>query len=182
MLVRPLLGDRSRAGEQLAREITDELEALDIRPGQQFIIVPCLTQDELDFRRRMGNYQSRFSGATTYAAEQLSNPDEKHLGPFAKDSETSRRAAIDAYPRQGSQRWKILKALVVSPLTRYEIMQQTGLLENSVRPRVVELIEGGWIEETDQTRPTGSKSKAVVLALTAKAREDNRLNPTIIEC
>lgn len=170
-LTRPLLGEREQAGAALAREITDELEALDIRPGEQFIIAAVLRQKQVDRRRNK----------PTMPELELSNPDNKQLGPFAKDSETSRRAAIDAYPRQGSQRWKILKALVISPLTRYEIMQQTGLLENSVRPRVVELIEGGWIEETDQTRPTGSKSKAVVLALTAKAREDNRLNPTIIE-
>lgn len=168
-LHRPLLGDRSRAGEQLAREITDELEALDIRPGEQFTIVPHVTQDERTFRRQMGAYQS------------LSDPDTRQLGPFAKNSETSRRAAIDNYPRQGSQRWRILKALSMTPLTRYEIQQQTRLDENSVRPRVLELIEGGWVRETDLTRPTGSKSKAVVLDLTDKARADNRLNPTVID-
>jgi hypothetical protein len=155
ILTRPLLGDRSQAGINLAQEITHELEHLDIKPGQAFFLLPHVEDQSKQLT--------------------LSDPDKKHLGPFAWESETSRRAAIDAYPRQGSHRWKILKALVVSSLTRYEITQRTGLLENSVRPRVIELIEGGWIEETDLTRPTNSKSKAVVLSLTAKARRDDRL-------
>lgn len=37
--------------------------------------------------------------------------DAKKLGPFVKDSATSRAAAIAAYPRQGTQRHRIVRCL-----------------------------------------------------------------------
>jgi hypothetical protein len=115
---------------------------------------------------------------------ELSDPEERKLGPFARDSETSRKAALAAYPRQGTQRWKILAALryresFVPPsgllgYTRDELAEATGMSPNAVRPRVVELVAGGWIEESEFTRKTEAGLDASLLVLTDKAREELR--------
>lgn len=101
-------------------------------------------------------------------------PAGNELGPFQRHSETSRKAAIDNYPRSGSQRARILDALIDRPQTREELEHTTGLSGNAVRPRVVELIDGEWVRELrDHTglveRQTASGSAAVVLCATPKA-------------
>lgn len=111
--------------------------------------------------------------------DELSDPDERQLGPFVRDSETSRQAALANYPRQGSQRWRILDALttrdVETPpgrargLTREELSDRTGLAGDTVRPRVVELIAGGWVVESEQTRQTRAGNAAALVLLTDKA-------------
>ena len=97
--------------------------------------------------------------------------DQLEFGPFVRDSETSRQAALDNYPRQGTQRRKVLAALERQPsgMTREEIAVTLGLPDSSVRPRVVELIRGNWIQETPRTRRTSTGSKAAVLV--AKDRD-----------
>lgn len=117
---------------------------------------------------------------------ELSDPDEKALGPFVRDSETSRQAALAAYPRQGSQRWTILQYLFDREeegrpgCTREELAKDLGMSPDSVRPRCVELRRGGWIcavasgcgvADTDETRTTEHGNEAEVLVLTAAAVE-----------
>lgn len=113
-------------------------------------------------------------GLAEKAMPDLSDPSASKLGPFVRESETSRRAALDAYPRQGSQRARILFALqpgIGGAQTREELAIGLGLSENTVRPRVKELIEGGWVKETVWTRKTTRGSDAVLVALTARALE-----------
>lgn len=106
----------------------------------------------------------------------LSNPGESKLGPFARDSATSRKAALDAYPRQGSQRSRIIGSLAMEGgATREELAIRLALSENTIRPRVRELIDGGWIEESDHTRPTTRGSDATILELTHKARDERAI-------
>lgn len=99
----------------------------------------------------------------------LSDLGESKLGPFAKDSETSRKAALDAYPRQGTQRSRIIAVLAQRPLTREGLANRLDLSENTIRPRVKELIEGGWIEETMHTYKTTRGSDAKVLKISGRA-------------
>lgn len=118
----------------------------------------------------------------------LSDPDERQLGPFVRDSDTSRRAALEAYPRQGTQRWKILDALWLRyrngrhGATRDELASELRMSPNAVRPRVVELGRGGWIGgagetdsadalHADETRLTASRRDAEVLVLTTAGIE-----------
>lgn len=99
----------------------------------------------------------------------LSDPTASELGPFARDSKTSRQAALDTYPRQGSQRERILSSLAEAPATRDELVIRLRLRGNTVRPRVRELIQGGWVVETEQTRKTATGSEASVLRITGRA-------------
>lgn len=120
------------------------------------------------------------------AEAELSDTSQLELGPFVRDSETSRQAALANYPKQGSQRDLLLTALFERyrggrhGATRDELAEETGLSPNTVRPRCVELRAGGWIgaaASTDsddgmaaeETRRTASGQEAEVLVLTAKA-------------
>lgn len=109
------------------------------------------------------------------------------LGPFAKDSETSRQAALDTYPRQGSQRHRILITFAAQIVSRdgtrhgytrddLEEIMRPPLTGNTIRPRVQELMEGGFLEETDRTRRTRSGSDATVLAITEHGQREAEKN------
>lgn len=95
---------------------------------------------------------------------------ENALGPFVKDSDTSRQAALDNYPRAGSQRHRVLERLRDCPwgATRDELAAALELPDSTVDPRVWELVRGGWVRETTAKRVTRSGSEAHVLELTEK--------------
>jgi hypothetical protein len=101
----------------------------------------------------------------------------RKLGPFAAKSETSRQAALVNYPKSGTQRARILRTIVqgADGRTREELASLLGLPDNSVRPRVRELIDGGWIvvhvrDGEAVTRKTALGNQSEVLIPTAKAR------------
>ena len=85
------------------------------------------------------------------------------LGPFQRDSETSRHAAIANYPRSGTQRARVLLLIAQGPHTDNELVDLTGLSPSSVRPRRVELVEAGLVEDSGQRR-RGSTVWATTLA------------------
>jgi hypothetical protein len=89
--------------------------------------------------------------------------------------ETSRKAAFAVYPRSGTQRSRVLLSLahrVVGGMTREELEEHLGLGGNSVHPRVLELIEGGWVYETPDRRLTRAGHEAVVLRVTRKGLDE----------
>lgn len=94
---------------------------------------------------------------------------ENREGPSGP-SETSKAAAYDNKPRSGSQRYKVLKAIqgTVTGLTRDEIAETLDLPDSSADGRVWELLQGGFIQETDRKRTTRNGSQAVVLVTTVK--------------
>jgi hypothetical protein len=99
--------------------------------------------------------------------------DENRVGPSQRHSDTSRLAALNNFPRSGSQRAEILDFLLFRGdrgATRQEIHAHTGISDDSVRPRVGELIDGGWARGTDQTRRTPLGEQAEVLVATSRAR------------
>jgi len=100
------------------------------------------------------------------------------LGPFARDSETSRQAALDAFPRQHTLRWYVLLAVGKAPngATRDELERILGLSGNTIRPRVAELVRGDFLVESDETRPTQNGSQAAVLKPTAKGAQEIKEN------
>lgn len=107
----------------------------------------------------------------------LSDLDAKQLGPFVRGSETSRKAALANYPRQGSQRQKVLLQVAFMSgtrergVTRDELADRLGMSPNSVRPRVAELVEGGWVRESGRTRKTPLGRDAAVLEMTEVGSE-----------
>lgn len=104
------------------------------------------------------------------------------LGKFQSSgqSDTARRAAIQAHPRTGTQRERILNALLARPvsgLTDEEIGDVLRMNPSSVRPRRVELAHGGWVQaKVDRDgnlmeRLTRSGVRAQVWTATKMARD-----------
>lgn len=75
--------------------------------------------------------------------------------PFAPGSTTSRRAADLILPRVGTLRRRVYDVIAStgrSGATRTEIAETASLSENTVRPRVLELIAAKLIAETSRQR------------------------------
>lgn len=88
------------------------------------------------------------------------------LGPFTRGSATSLAAAVDNYPRSGTQRQAVLDAIVAAEnegRTRDELVAHLGLLDSATDARVWELLRDGLIERSGEKRRTRSGSNAEVL-------------------
>lgn len=104
--------------------------------------------------------------------------DEQRRGPYQKHSATSRAAALHNAPKSGTQRQRVLAYLVDRGdhgATRQEIAAALNMSDDSVRPRVVELIEGGWALASQTTRRTRLGEEAEVLVATLRARQEHDL-------
>ncbi len=99
-------------------------------------------------------------------------PDENRLGGFRGDGDTSLRAAIENYPRSGTQRNQILLAVMRKGqhgMTFDEVRQEEGIY--SADRRMSELVDGGWLERTERERRTQHGSMANVMIASQKAIE-----------
>ena len=98
---------------------------------------------------------------------------------------TSRKAAMTV--NAGTQRCRVLLAIaeIGHGYTDEECGVALGLTENSVRPRRLELVELGLVEDSGVTRKTKRANDAVVWAATlagfAEARRLDSLNYVIGE-
>lgn len=143
-------------------------------------------QTELDKMRAAQQQPSLFGGdAAPTAAPMLQqempeaasaiddDPDRNELGGFRQDEgDTSRRAALDNYPRSGNQRHQILMAVFRAGshgMTFDEVRQQNDIY--SADRRMSELVDGGWLERTERERRTQHGSMANVMICSQKATE-----------
>lgn len=102
----------------------------------------------------------------------VSLPDRNRPGQYhAKASDTERNAAFAVMPRTGTQRIKVLRAIINSPdgLTDAEVSDQTGIYLYSAAPRRNELLIGGWVRDSGHTRATGNGGDGIVWVATDKA-------------
>lgn len=103
------------------------------------------------------------------------------LGRFARGSATSRKAALDNYPRSGKQRHTVLMALVDAGergLTSDEIAGMHRMNLYSVKPRLIELREGGWATQNGKQRKSEQGSDVDVYVATDKAHTETRKRRT----
>ena len=90
-----------------------------------------------------------------------------HLGPFHRDDPpTAIAAAVDNYPRSGSQRARIFVALLEAGergLTGFEASRIVRIPRpHTATTRIEELERMGRARRTDRTRPTDTGSQAIV--------------------
>lgn len=86
---------------------------------------------------------------------------------------TELKAALKIAPKAGTQRFEVLRRIGnagLDGLTQWEIVNLTGFLRSSVAPRVKELVEGGWIEDSKRERKEQTGSHAVVWIATDRGR------------
>jgi hypothetical protein len=102
----------------------------------------------------------------------FNDPGANHTSTAAGARATAKQAAINAYPRSGTQRAKVLNVLTrtVVGLTDEEMQTLLGMGANTQRPRRVELVDGGFIEDSGQRRPTSTHSQAIVWRTTPKGQ------------
>lgn len=163
--------------EELAERIREEsrriwLERTGGREAQRYSHIPFadmspeMRRPWIDIAQAAVNILGRSSGDRLYG---IAAPDENSI--VIGQRETSRKAALNAYPRTGTQRARVLALLRVkgtAGMTRWEIEHAMGLSGNSIHPRVLELIAGGFAAETDRTRKTPSGNDAAVVVATEK--------------
>lgn len=138
-------------------------------------------QTELDNMRAKAQQPSLFGGPAEeapapVAAAPLPDYEQNRLGGFTADSETSRQAALDNYPRSGRQRHEILMAVFRSGahgMTFDEVREQNGIY--SADRRMSELVDGGWLDRTERTRKTTHGSDANVMVCSQKAIDTIRV-------
>jgi len=95
-----------------------------------------------------------------------SDIDENKVGKFTKKSLVSRRAALANMPKSGTQRRMIYDYIYYceSGTTREEIARVLGMADNSVRPRVAELMEGGWVVVDGHRKNSGNQTVEILVA------------------
>lgn len=88
------------------------------------------------------------------------------MGLLRRDApDTSVQAEQRNLPREGTQRWRVLLLLQAAHpdgLTDEEMQTQLGMNANTQRPRRVELVRDGWLEDSGYRRPTRGGDPAIV--------------------
>lgn len=144
---------------EATRALATALEAMGVSRGKQYAVI---TLEELN-----ALLETTDGDKSIY---------EGNLGAFAKDSETSRNAALMNYPKRATQKGEILACFETAGeegLTRHEALgmmkaQGSKVELNSILPRVKELLEGDFLEATARTRATPSGAEGEVLVITTK--------------
>lgn len=126
--------------------------------------------DELD--EQGVDYRMGALYAKTRRRKASDDPTKNQLGGFHKGGpETERNAALDNYPRSGSQKEKILLALRddLERATADEMRDHTGLRFNTTAARLHDLKEEGWLDIVGE-KPSESGSLCSIFALSDQAR------------
>jgi len=98
--------------------------------------------------------------------------------PHQRHSETSTEAAEKAAGWTKSKRsWILARILEAGDFGRTDEELQNGLQLNpsTERPRRIELVALGLVEDSGRTRPTRSGRRAVIWVATARARQTELL-------
>jgi len=135
-----------------------------IEPGQVEAVCALLRQwgveiSDKDIENAVGEFDTG-SG----------DPAKNHLPGFRRtDPTTSRKAALDVYPRTGNQRGRALVAIIKSPsgATYAEVQAETSV--NGIWKRISELKQNGWIEARGRRVVPETGSEADVYFPTERA-------------
>lgn len=162
-LTRPALDAPVERRTDFVRELRAALDRLGVSPGEDFVV------------------SSVDRGLYT-----VDDPAENHVGPGRR--ENSRKAALANYPSSGTQRWKVIVEVARAMprgLTRDDLIARLGHPMNVIGPRVLEALEGGWLQESAEKALTRAENPATLLTLTQRgideigSREGLTVEPTL---
>lgn len=85
---------------------------------------------------------------------------------------TSQLAALGALPRSGSERYRVFVALLVADATDEEIQKFLTMNASTERPRRVELVRAGLVEDSGTTRRNSNGRQCIVWRATMPGRTE----------
>lgn len=142
-----------------------------LRKQLQYVIYDELDESEIDYQSLFLDFVTEDKDLDDLIEEREVRPDENSIGGFrSSDPDTSRKGAIDAYPRSGSQKWKILLALYKAGpqgLTYEEVEQKTGI--KNAHKRISDLKNGNWVYDEGERLARLTKSMAAIHKVTPRA-------------
>ncbi len=146
-------------------EVTDQVLGVPVTAGHRDAIVQAWEELRADAASEDGEDQLRLSESVPAPTI---NPKSRSTDP-----RTSKAAALANKPRAGSQRARLLEAIVgrdPTGMTAEQASRATSIRLNSASTRMSELMRGGWIQESGETRRTSTGERAIVYVATEKAR------------
>lgn len=111
-----------------------------------------------------------FGECTTCAAAELPPIDRPAVKVATRARPTSRAAAAVALPASGTARRSVLDAIADRPRTDEELQGDLAMAPNTERPRRVECVDYGWVQDSGYRRPTAAGQPSIVWTLTAAGR------------
>jgi hypothetical protein len=64
-------------------------------------------------------------------------------------TDESAEAAEQVFPRTGTKRWEVVAALsILNKASRKQLCEITDMKPDTLRPRVLECIDGGWVKQS----------------------------------
>lgn len=153
----------------------DEAEATDLNREIQLALYDILDDREIDYHTLTLSVIDSDKALVDYQEESKKSVvdllEEDAIGGFrGSDPDTSRKGALDVYPRSASYRHQALIAIAKSGdrgMTYEEVEEKTGI--NSVWKRLSELRDGGWIYEAGERVVKSTGSQATIWKMTQKA-------------
>lgn len=146
-------------------ELPDAYEGLEVRHALALLVVRARTSTEEEVRSEVERVLALIAASAPQPIRRgrgvaEGSPDADGAGLVREGGAgTSKQAAYEVLPKTGQQRRRILDAVVavardprVVGLTDVELQRSTGINPNSLRPRRVELVDGGWLAPSGQTR------------------------------
>ena len=96
---------------------------------------------------------------------------ENHV--YTGKQETSYGASVYAKPRTGTQRGAVLEMLMRRPATDVELQEWLSMSPNTERPRRVELVEGGFVQDSGRVKRHHGREHIVWEATEVIARRES---------
>lgn len=128
---------------RVLRSVLHRVEALSADPGAQWALDRVADAFELNsYSDPLANYN--------YDGQQ----------------ETSELAALRNFPKSGTQRARVLESLWKEPGMDYDVAARLHIPRSSAGPRRLQLVQGGWVQDSGRTRITENDCEAIVWKVT----------------
>ena len=134
---------------------------------------PGVSLAELGYRVAEACDEIGANGSFVVGHPDVLRPDSRELGPFVRDSDTSREAAVEGHFKWTDDRKRVLLAVADKAwygATREELGVALSMHDKTVGPRVWELVHRGFLAPSGRKRKTRSGRNADVLIVTELGR------------
>lgn len=162
----------------------DSAEAKDLQSEIQNAVYDLLDEAGVGYKSILLRVVNADEALDDYLKEH-GGPGADAIGGFRDgDLDTSRKGAVDAYPRSGNHRHKILIAIAKSGdqgMTYEEVEETTGI--KNAHKRISELSQGDWVQSAGErmAKKTGSMSNIWVITNRAERWIETKERAGVLE-